>query len=196
MVVRGDSPHKTLKELMEFARNNSGKVSVGIPGVGTAVEIFTRAMLRHTNADATVVPFKGDADLNTALLGGQIVAGSYSAGGFVPQIQAGKMRLLASFQGDRFSVAPDVPTLEEMRYGLTSTTIQILFGPKGLPPAVAKRLIADLGKALKSKTYVDIASKNELYEKKVLAGDALHAYLLKDRATNRVMVEKLGLKKQ
>ena len=196
MVVKGVSPYKTLKDLVEFARKNPGKVSVGVPGVGTSVEVFTRAILRHAKIDAIVVPFKGDTGVSTALLGGQIVAGSFSAGGWAQQVQAGAMRLIASFQDDRFGVAPDVPTLEEMGYGLTGTNIQIIYGPKGLPPAVAKRLIAVFTEAARSPTYVEIATKNELYDKNALVGDALTAYLLKDRATNSALVKKLGLKKQ
>jgi len=196
MVVKGDSPYKTLEDLMAFARKNPGKVSVGVPGVGTSVEVFTRAILQHAKADAIVVPFKGDAGVSTALLGGQIVAGSFSAGGWAQQVQAGAMRLVASFQDDRFSVAPEVPTLEEMGYGLVGTNIQFLYGPKDLPPAVAKRLIAVFTNAAQSRTYVEIARKNELYDKKPLVGDALTAFLLKDRVTNSALVEKLGLKKQ
>ena len=196
MVVKGDSPHKTLKDLVEFAGKNPGKVSVGVPGVGTSVEVFTRTILRHAKIDAVVVPFKGDTEVGTALLGGQIVAGSFSAGGWARQVQAGAMRLIASFQDDRFSVAPDVPTLQEMGYGLTATSIQFIYGPKGLPPAVSKRLIAIFMEAARSPKYVEIATKNELYDKNPLVGDALTAYLLKDRATNSALVEKLGLKKQ
>ena len=196
MVVKGDNPNKTLKDLVEFARKNPGKVSVGVPGVGTSVEVFTRAILRHAKVDAIVVPFKGDAGVITALLGGQIVAGSFSAGGWAQQVQAGAMRLVASFEHDRFGVAPEVPTLEEMGYGLTGTNIQFIYGPKGLPPAVAKRLIGVFTQAIHARTYVEIATKNGLYDKNALVGDELTAYLLKDRATNSVLVEKLGLKKQ
>jgi len=196
MVVKGDSPHKTLKDLVAFAGKNPGKVSVGVPGVGTSVEVFTRAILRHAKVDAIVVPFKGDTGVSTALLGGQIVAGSFSAGGWAQQVQTGAMRLVASFQDDRFGVAPDVPTLSELGYDLTGTNIQFVYGPKGLPPAVARRLIADLTKAARGPKYVEIATKNELYDKNPLVGDALSAYLLKDRVTNAALVEKLGLKKQ
>ena len=196
MVVKGDSPHRTLEELVEFARKNPGKISVGVPGVGTSVEVFTRAIMQHAKVDAIVVPFKGDSGVSTALLGGQIVAGSFSSGGWAQQVQAGAMRLIASFQNDRFSAAPDVPTLEEMGYGLTSTNIQFLYGPKGLPPALARRLIAVFTQAARSRTYIDIATKNGLYDKNALVGEALTAYLLKDRATNSALVEKLGLKKQ
>ena len=195
-VVKGDSPHKTLKELMEFAKKNPGKVSFGIPGLGTSVEIFTRAIVQHTGVDAIVVPFKGDTEVGTAILGGQIVAGSLSAGGFAQQLRSGTMRLVVSFQNDRFQSAPDVPTLEEMGYGLTGRNIQMLYGPKKLPPAVARRLIAAFTEATRTPAYIDIATRNELYDKTVLVGDALTDFLLKDRAANSLLVEKLGLKKQ
>ncbi len=196
MVVKSDSPHKTLKDLVEFAKKNPGKVPIGVSGVGSSVDVFTRTILLRAQIDAIVVPFKGDADVSTALLGGQIVAGSYAAGGWAQQVQAGAMRLIASFQDDRFSVAPDVPTLEEMGYGLTGTNIQFVYGPKGLPPAVANRLIAVFTEAARTPKYVEIATRNGLYEKNLLVGQALTAYLLKDRATNSALLEKLGLKKQ
>ncbi len=196
MVVRSDSPHKSLKDLVEFAKKNPGKVSFGIPGLGSNVEIFTREIMRQANAEAVFVPFKGDADVSTALLGGQIGAGSLSAAGFSQQIKAGKMRLLASYQSDRYSIAPEVPTLEELGYGLTATSIQFLYGPKGLPPTLSKRLTQEFTKATASRLYIDIATKNDLYEKELLSGDALNAYLLKDRAKNQVLIEKLGMKKQ
>ena len=196
MVTKGDSPHKTLKDLVEFARKNPGKVSIGIPGAGTSVELFTRAVLLHDKIDVSVVPFKGDAGVVTGLLGGHIAAGSFSAGGWAQQVQDGAMRLLASFENDRFEVAPKVPTLAEMGYGLTGAAIQYVYAPKGLPPASAKRLIAAFTEAIRAPTYVDIATKNGLYDKNALVGDALNAYLLKDRVTNTALVEKVGLKKK
>jgi tripartite-type tricarboxylate transporter receptor subunit TctC len=195
MVVKADSAHKTLRELVEFAKKSPGKVSFGVSGTGSSVDVFTRSILLRANIDAIVVPFKGDADVSTALLGGQIVAASYGAGSWAQQVQNGAMRVIASFQEDRFSVAPEVPTLEEMGYGLTGTNIQFVYGPKGLPPALAKRLIAIFADAARTPRYIDIATKNALFEKNLLVGQALTAYLLRDRATNALLLEKLGMKK-
>ncbi len=195
LVVKGDSPHKTLKDLMEFAKRNPGKVSIGVPGIGTSVDVFTRAILHYAKVEAIVVPFKGDSEVNTALVGGQIVAGSYSAGGWAQQVQTGGMRLIASFESDRYDVAPDVPTLEEMGYGLVGKSIQFIYGPKGLPPAVAQRLINVFTQASRSPRYIDIATKNGLYDKTPLVGADLTAILVKDRASNAELVEKLGMKK-
>ena len=195
MVVKADSPYKTLKDLVESAKKNPGKVPIGVSGVGSSVDVFTRTILLRANVDAIVVPFKGDADVATALLGGQIAAGSYAAGSWAQQVQAGAMRLVASFQDDRFSMAPDVPTLEEMGYGLTGTNIQFVYGPRGLPAALANRLIAIFMEATRTPKYVEIAVNNAVYEKNLLAGKDLTAYLLKDRATNAALLERLGLKK-
>ena len=195
MVVKADSPYKTLKDLVESAKKNPGKVPIGVSGVGSSVDVFTRTILLRANVDAIVVPFKGDADVATALLGGQIAAASYAAGSWAQQVQAGAMRLVASFQDDRFSMAPDVPTLEEMGYGLTGTNIQFVYGPRGLPPALANRLIAIFMEATRTPKYIEIAVNNAVYEKNLLAGKDLTAYLLKDRATNTALLERLGLKK-
>ncbi len=196
MVVKGDGPFKTLKDLLESARQNPGKVPIGVSGVGSSVDVFTRSVLLRAKVEAIIVPFKGDAEVTTALLGGQVVAGSYAAGGFAPHVQSGALRVVASYQDDRLGIAPEVPTLQEMGYGLTGTNIQFVYGPRGLPSAVAKRLIAVFTQAAQSPTYVDIATKNDLYEKNPLVGQALTNYLLKDRATNSELVEKLGLKKR
>ena len=196
MIVNGDSPHKTVKDLVEFAAKNPGKISIGVPGLGTSVDVFTRALLQQAKVDAIVVPFKGDSGVSTALLGGQVVAASMSAGGFLQHVQNGSMRLIASLETDRFEVAPSVPTLREMGYGVAGTAIQFLYGPKGLSPAVAKRLIGAFTKASHAQSYVKIATNNGLYDKNQLVGDELVAYLRKDRADLSALVKKLGMEKQ
>lgn len=196
IVTKADSPQRTLKEFVEYARKNPGKVSIGIPGTGTKVELITRAIALHEKVDVSIVPFQGDAPVVTGLLGGHIVAGSLSAGGWAPHVRSGTMRLLASFEDERFDVAPEVPTLVEMGYGMTGAAIQYVYGPKGLPAPVAKRLVAAFTEAGRTPTYVEVATKNGLYEKNLIAGEALDRTLQKERANNTALVEKLGLKRK
>ena len=193
MVTQGDSPYRSLKELMENARKNPGKVAVGIPGLGTKVELITRALALHEKVEFNIVSFQGDAGVMTSLLGAHIAAGSFAAGGWANHVRAGTMRLLASFEDDRFDVAPDVPTLLEMGYPLTGATIQYLYGPRSLPPALARRLIAAFTEASRSQVFIEVATQNGLYDKNPIVGEALDAYLLKDRAANAEMVAKLGI---
>ena len=193
IVTQGDSPYRSLKELMDSARKNPGKVTVGIPGLGTKVELITRAFALHDKVELNIVSFQGDAGVMTSLLGGHIAAGSFSVGGWANHVRSGTMRLLASFEDDRFDVAPGVPTLLELGYPLTGATIQYMYGPKNLPPAVARRLIAAFTEASRSPVFIEVATQNGLYDKNPIVGEALDAYLLKDRAGNAEMVEKLGI---
>ncbi len=193
ILTHSDSPHRNLKEFVEYAKKNPGKVSVGIPGLGTKVEVITRAIALHEKIDVNVVAFQGDAGVMTSVLGGHVAAGSFAVGGWASHVRSGSMRLLASFEDDRFDVAPGVPTLVELGYPLTGATIQHLYGPRGLPPAIARRLVSAFAEAIRTQAYIDIATQNGLYDKNPLVGEALDAFLLKDRAENTALIEKLGI---
>lgn len=196
IVGKADSPYRSLKEFVEFARRNPGKISVGIPGAGTKVDLLTRAIVLQEKVDVNIVPFQGDAPIATAILGGHIAAGSFAAGGWTPHIRAGTMRLLASMEDERSEVAPDVPTLLELGYGLTGNAIQYMYGPRGMPAAVRKRLTDAFIEATRSTVYIDVAAKNGLYDKNPLSGEVLDRHLLKDRAETAALVNKLGLKRK
>ena len=195
MAVKADSDIKNFNDLVERARKEPGKISLGIPGTGTMSDLMSRELFRLAGVDVNVVPFNGDAPVATAILGGHVSAGSFSAGGWNPLIQAGNMRLIASMEQERAEIAPDVATLIELGYPIKGGTIQYMYAPKGLPPAIRQKLIDVFTDASRSKIYIDIAKQNALYDDKLIAGDALDAYLVADRAKNAALVEKLGMKK-
>jgi tripartite-type tricarboxylate transporter receptor subunit TctC len=196
IAVKSDSPIASMNDFLKRAKEAPGKMSVGIPGAGTMTEIISRAVFKAAGVEVTLVPYAGDAPVSAAVLGGHVMAGSYSAGGWNTHVVGRTMRLLASMEQERADAAPDVPTLIELGYPLKGDAIQHLFAPKGLAPAVRHRLMESLGQAIRSKVYVDIAVKNALYEPKVLTGGELDAYLVKDRVRNAGLVASLGLKKQ
>ena len=105
------------------------------------------------------------------------------------------MRLLAAID-ERSEVAPEVPTLAELGYALKGAPIQYMYAPKGLPAPVSKRLIDAFTEASRTPGYIDIATKNAMYDRNAIAGEALDRYLLEDRASITELVMKLGLKKQ
>lgn len=196
VLVKGDSQQRTLKEFIEYARKNQGKVSIGLPGAGTKVELIMKAIGAQENLDMSFIPFQGDAPVSAAILGGHVTAGAFSAGAWGAHVRAGTMRLLASMEEERIDYAPDVPTLIELGYPYSGSTIVYAYGPKGLPAAVARRLTDAFAEASRSTAYVEIVSKNGLDNRNPLAGDALERHLLGDRASIGAMVEKLGLKKK
>ena len=196
IAIKTDSDIKTFKDFIERARKEPGKLSLGIPGTGTMTDVLSRAVFREAGVDVNIIPFNGDAPVATAILGGHVTAGAFSAGGWNPQLQGGTMRLLASMEQERADLAPDVPTLIELGYPLKGDAIQHLYAPKGLPPAVRKKLIDVFTEAVLTKNFIDVAKQNALYDPKIQAGETLDAYLIKDRATSKALLEKLGLGKK
>lgn len=83
IVVRSDSPYNSLKDLVEFARKNPGKVSYGIPSIGVTPHLIMEYLKTEENVDITIIPFGGSTPTITALLGGHISACAVSTSGFL-----------------------------------------------------------------------------------------------------------------
>jgi tripartite-type tricarboxylate transporter receptor subunit TctC len=93
------------------------------------------------------VPFKGNADLMQALLGGHVMAAS-DATGWDKFVDAGQMRLLVTFGDQRTKRWPNVPTAKDLGYNVVSNSPYGLVGPKGMDPAVVKALHDAFKKAM------------------------------------------------
>lgn len=139
VVVRTDAPWKSWQELVAYAKANPGKVSYGTPGANTSLHVTMEDIAQRDGIQWVQVPFKGNADNMTALLGGHIQA-SADATGWGPHVDAGKMRLLVTWGSQRTKRWPDVPTLKELGYDIVSTSPYGIAGPKGLDPKAAKVL--------------------------------------------------------
>ncbi|HSH91864.1 MAG TPA: tripartite tricarboxylate transporter substrate binding protein, partial [Ramlibacter sp.] len=132
--VKSDSPHKTIKDIMAYAKANPGKLRWGTATTRSTAEISTNAALRHEGVTATLVPFGGGSEAITALLGGHIDMAVSSDYG--PQLDAGNVRLVAETGSAKVPNMPQVPTYKELGYPVSVTTTYGLFGPAGLPPDV------------------------------------------------------------
>jgi tripartite-type tricarboxylate transporter receptor subunit TctC len=139
VAVRADSPWKTWEEMVAFAKANPGKVTYGTPGANTSLHVTMEDIAHRYGINWTHVPFKGNADNMQALLGGHIDAAA-DATGWGPHVDAGKMRLLATWGAQRTKRWASVPTLKELGYDVVSTSPYGIAAPKGLDPKVAKVL--------------------------------------------------------
>lgn len=157
LAVKVDSPFKTLRDLIEYARKNPGKVTYGTTGVGGAPHITTERVAIEAGVKLTHIPYKGGAPAITALLGGHIMATSVAE--FVLQVKGGTARLLAAYNPQRLSDFPDAPTLKELGYHVTLSNYVGIGVPAGTP----KEVIEKLQKAFK-KAYEDPSIK-ELMKK-------------------------------
>lgn len=193
LVVRSDSPIRSVKDLLEAARAKPGTISIGTPGVGTGVAVLMQAIIVQEKSDINLVPFQGDAPVVQALIGGHVAAGTTSAAGFAEHVRAGTMRLIASMDNERLDVSPDTPTLIEQGYNLFSGTLQYFLAPKQIPADVKAKLVGALSAAVQTPAFVEVAKKNGLFWQTKMTGAELDAYFQKDRAEATALVAKLGL---
>ena len=149
VAVQANSPWKTFKELIEYAKKNPGKLRVSTAGVGSAANFDVELVQSLTGAQFTHVPFKGGEAVVTALLGGHVEVSFDIVGKFMPHIDAGKLRLL--LVSKKTSIYPNLPTLMELGYKRDLLSgWHAMFGPAGMPEDVKKVLVPAIEKAVNS----------------------------------------------
>ena len=162
IVVRADSPFKTLKDLVDYTRANPGKVTYMASGVGTGGHIaleefaFNAGGLKFSH-----IPSKGDAESSTALMGGHVDVNS-TPSGWIPLVEAGKLRLLATYGQQRTKRFPNVPTVLELGYKTVQEAPIGIVGPKGMPKDAVKILHDGFKKALDDPLYLGAMGKFEM----------------------------------
>lgn len=192
--VRQDAPWKTMKDLLDYAKSNPGKIRVGTSGSGTGAHFSLEAIKDLAKVDLTHVPYDGDPPSVAALLGGHQEVSISVPGTAIAQIEAKKVRALATTSAVRSLVLPDVPTLKELGYDYTRVSLIGLILPKDTPDYVGqtlhdafkKAIETDSFKALAKQLCVDLDYRGPAEAKKQLEAD--NAYY-------RDLVKKLGLKK-
>jgi tripartite-type tricarboxylate transporter receptor subunit TctC len=138
LLVRNDSPYKTLKDFVEAAKKAPGAFTVGGSGTSSANDLGTTMLNRAAGIQLTYVPFGGTGSAVPALLGGHVGAlMSYSTMGIQ---YAGKFRALAIASETRMDVLPDVPTFKELGYDVVEGAYRGVAAPPGTPDEIVKIL--------------------------------------------------------
>ncbi|ARP81145.1 hypothetical protein CAL12_10015 [Bordetella genomosp. 8] len=149
LVVNAAFPAKSVKDLIEMARNQPGKINFSSSGVGGAPHLAGELFNQMAGVKLTHIPYKGSAPSFTDLIGGQIPVTFDSLVQSLPYIQSGKLRALGVLGTRRSSLLPDVPTLAEA--GLPGYEFTNWFGlvaPTGVPADRIRKLNADVRKVL------------------------------------------------
>lgn len=192
-LVRADSPFKTLKDLVSYAKANPRKIKYGVSGLASPNNYFMIYLAKQEGIQWDVVVFKGIVEAATSLLGGHIdvVASTGNVG--TPYVQSGRCRLLAS-ASERWKWVPDVPTFKELGYNFEIDSYFGLSAPKGVPKPILKRL-RDVFKIglndpeflkLMERTYVPIS---------YLDSDQYQALILKTYKQSEAMMLDIGMHK-
>jgi tripartite-type tricarboxylate transporter receptor subunit TctC len=149
LTVSNDFPARDMKELIEYARANPGKVSFGSSGVGAAAHLTTELLCQTANIQMVHVPYKGTAPALTALLAGDIQVLVDVPSSMMPHVRGGKIRALGLFASRRSPGAPEVPTIVEAGGPPVEGSTWVLFlAPAGTPREIVARLSAETAKVL------------------------------------------------
>jgi tripartite-type tricarboxylate transporter receptor subunit TctC len=139
-LIRSDAPWKSLKEFLDYAKQNPDMITVGNSGAGGGVHLVALAFEKAAGVKFNHIPFSGGGPSVTAILGGHVNAVSVSPPEGIPQIQAGKLKIIALFAEKRLAMFPDVPTVKEQGINFAMGMWRGLAAPKGTPPDVIKKL--------------------------------------------------------
>jgi len=151
LVVHPSVPAKSLKELIDYARANPGKLSYASSGSGTSIHMCGELFKILAKVDLVHIPYKGSAPAMTDMIGGQVQVMFDNMPSALPHVKAGKLRALAVTSAQRSPSAPDVLTMGEA--GLAGFDVQSWFGlmaPRGTPREIIAKLNAESNNALGS----------------------------------------------
>ncbi len=163
LVVPASLPVTSLRDFIQYAKDNAGKLSYGSAGPGTLTHLGMEQLKVASDIDIVHVPYRGIGPAFADILGGQTQAMLPGLAAALPHIKAGKVRPLAVTGLKRHRLLPDVPTFEELGYkGFDGVQWYGIAGPANMPAPVVKRLNDEINRML---------ADPELRER--LAGEAL-----------------------
>ena len=150
IAVPGNSPFKSIPELLAYARANPGKLNYGSGGNGTTAHLFAELLKARTGTNLVHVPFKGAGPMLTELIAGRIDVAIENLPVILPAAKTGQLRILAVTSGETWPLAPELPTLQSQ--GVQNFNILSWFGlflPAKTPRVILDRLNAHVNAAVR-----------------------------------------------
>jgi tripartite-type tricarboxylate transporter receptor subunit TctC len=149
LVVPGNSPFNTAKELIAYAKANPGKLHVASSGSGTSVHLSAELFKQQSGVDLIHVPYKGTGSAMPDLLAGRVALMFPNLPSAMPHIQEGRLKALGVTTAKRSAAASKIPTLAEAGVtGYDMSTWYGLVGPANMPADIVKRLNQELRNVL------------------------------------------------
>jgi tripartite-type tricarboxylate transporter receptor subunit TctC len=189
VVVKADSPFKSFKDLIEYARANPGRMSYGSTGNGTSPHLLMEEVAQKAGVQFLHVPFKGNADSTQALMGGHVMAQS-DATGWGRHVDSGAFRLLVTFGEKRTKW--DAPTARELGIDIVSYSPYGIVAPKGVDPQVAKVLHDAFKRTLDDPEHLKVLQQlDQVYWYK--SSDEYRQWAAETFRAERATIERVGL---
>ena len=192
--VRADSQFKTFQDMVAWSRDNPGKLTYGTPGAGTSLHLGMEQIAAREGVKWTMVPFKGGSETWAAVEGGHVMAAAEGAGWW-PLLDAGRVRILALWSESRNPRLPDTPTLKELGYPFVFDSPFGIAGPKGMDPAVVKKLHDAFQAAMSDPRAMEIQKRYDYVNRYMNTADYTR-FVSEQVAEQKTVIEQLGLAKK
>ncbi len=150
LTVRNDLPVNNVKELLDYAKKNPGKLNYGSTGSGSSNHLSMELLMRMTDTKLTHIPYKGSAPAVLAIMGGETDVFFDNIPNVLPHLKAGKMKAIAVTGTQRSVLFPSLPTIAEA--GVPGYEVNVWFGmqlPVGTPKPLVESMNRDIVRVLK-----------------------------------------------
>lgn len=193
IVVHPKVPAQNLQQFVALAKASPGKLNYGSAGTGTTTHLAGELFKSLGGVDLVHVPYKGLGPAMTDLLGGQVDMVVMDIGTSLANHRAGKLRVLAVTTKNRSALLPDVPSVGEMLPGYEAAFAFVMVAPSKTPPAIASRLSAAVGDAIRQP---DIVKQLQELGTEAVGSTAaeLATFLEQERGRYSGLVRALGIK--
>jgi|SRR2546430_1873646 tripartite-type tricarboxylate transporter receptor subunit TctC len=148
LVLHPSLPPKSVPELIAYAKNNPGKVTVASAGIGSAPHMYWELFRSVTGVEMLHVPYRGGGPALTDLLGGQVQAYFGTSASTIEYVRTGKLRALAVTSATRAAALPEVPAMAEFLPTYEASIYVGIVAPRNTPPDIIGRLNQEINIAL------------------------------------------------
>jgi tripartite-type tricarboxylate transporter receptor subunit TctC len=194
LAVNANSPYKSVADIIAAARKEPGKLTAASAGSGSPHHLALELFKQRANVNVLHVPYKGAAPAIQDLLGGQVDMMFIDLAAGLPNVKAGKLRVLATATPERLAILPDVPTMAEQGVlDFSAYAWQGVVGPAGMPDDAVRRLGRDLQRALNSSQVAD-KLKDMGVIPMPMGGPEFQAYADSERAMWAEVIKKANIK--
>ena len=162
--VRPDSRWNSIEDVIAYSKSNPGKFTYAHPGVGMMPHIVLEQFTMKEGIKWVGVPFKGGPDAVNAAIGGHVDSVVMGTGDLIPQIKAGKLRLILIISENRWPEVPNVPTILEKGHDFYMLSYMGIYGPKSLPETIRQKLEDVFKNAMKDRSFQEMLKRYYIEE--------------------------------
>jgi tripartite-type tricarboxylate transporter receptor subunit TctC len=194
LVVRADAPWKTFAEFVQHVKDNPGKVRASVSGLRTVPDLLAQEFNMVAGTKLRTVPFTGGSgEALVALLGNRVEATLFTGAVGIPShVQAGKVRVLATFKKGVYDPVPEAQSSVDAGYKTTMTASFYVIAPKGLAPEVLDKLTKTSMEIVRSAEFMKFAKEGYALDPKGPA--ALREEIVRDTKTFSELIKALDQK--